>query len=210
MAKSISKSQLKNLDWLGSVGTEDYEIVQANDLDGIIFQYAEKFKDNLLLNIKKKNVTASGNLEKNVIISAPYELDGKNVIDISLVTYAKFIDKGVKGFRDSSNAPNSPYQFKNNHNQGKNDAFVKSLKNYIKSAKKKISASDIKKYGGTEREQKFEKIADTELNRLIYLIKAFGIKTTNIVTDSVDASFKGLEKEIADNVGLNIAITITR
>ena len=117
MAKRLSQTeaQLKNLDWLLGQGesADIYDDTQTGELEDIIIQYAEKFKDNLLLNIKKKNVTASGSLEKNIIISAPYELEGKNVIDISLVTYAKFLDKGVKGFRDSSNAPNSPYQFKN-------------------------------------------------------------------------------------------------
>ena len=58
MAKRISQTQaqLKNLDWLLGQGesADIYDDTQTGELEDIIIQYAEKFKDNLLLNIKKK------------------------------------------------------------------------------------------------------------------------------------------------------------
>jgi len=207
MAKNITEKQLKNLDWLATTGSSDYEVVQAKDLDAILLGYANRFKDELLINIQKKQITASGSLEKNIIIKAPYELNGKSTLDIYLPYYAKFVDKGVKGVLDDSNSPNSPYQFKN---FGMSEDGRKNLKKYISQAKKKITASDVSKFKSTKQEDKNKNIADTRLNTLIYLIKAYGIKTTNFYSNAVDKSFKGLEKNIADSIGVNIAVNITK
>jgi len=212
MAKNITEKQLKNLDWLATTGSSDYEVVQAKDLDAILLGYANRFKDELLINIQKKQITASGSLEKNIIIKAPYELNGKSTLDIYLPYYAKFVDKGVKGVLDDSNSPNSPYQFKN---FGMSEDGRKNLKKYIKfflpsSDIPKITASDVSKFKSTKQEDKNKNIADTRLNTLIYLIKAYGIKTTNFYSNAVDKSFKGLEKNIADSIGVNIAVNITK
>jgi hypothetical protein len=207
MAKSITQKQLQNLDWLATTGSSDYEVVQSKDLDAILLGYANRFKDELLINIQKKQITASGSLEKNIIIKAPYELNGKSILDIYLPYYAKFVDKGVKGVLDDSNSPNSPYQFKN---FGMSEDGRKNLKKYINQAKKKVTASDVSKFKSTKQEDKNKNIADTRLNTLIYLIKAYGIKTTNFYSNAVDKSFKGLEKNIADSIGVNIAVNITK
>jgi hypothetical protein len=207
MAKNITEKQLQNLNWLDTTGSSDYAIVQAKDLDAILLGYANRFKDELLINIQKKQITASGSLEKNIIIKTPYELNGKSTLDIYLPYYAKFVDKGVKGVLDDSNSPNSPYQFKN---FGMSEDGIKNLKKYISQAKKKITASDVSKFKSTKQENKNKNIADTRLNTLIYLIKAYGIKTTNFYSNAVDKSFKGLEKNIADSIGVNIAVNITK
>jgi len=209
MAKNITEKQLQNFDWLESKGESlgEYNLIQTKDLEAIVLSYANKFKENLLINIKKKQITASGAMEENILISPPYLKEGKTTLDIYLPYYAKFVDKGVKGVLDDSNSPNSPYQFKN---FGMSEDGRKNLKKYISQAKKRITASDVSKFKSTKQEDKNKNIADTRLNTLIYLIKAYGIKTTNFYSNAVDKSFKGLEKNIADSIGVNIAVNITK
>lgn len=204
---SISQRQLKNLDWLETTGTTEFTLVDSNDIDGILLKYADKFKDELLVNIKRHQITASGTLESNIIITPPFNSSGKKILEISLPYYAKFVDKGVKGVKDSSNSPNSPYKFKN---YGMSSDGRKSLKNYIQNSRKKVTASDTRKKRITAGEKKAKSLADIQLNRLIYLIKAYGIKTTNFYSDATDKAFKGLEKEISEAVAVKIAVNITK
>ena len=62
--------------------------------------------------IIKKNAYASGRLFNDLKIELT---DGGDSIslDITAPSYAKFIDMGVKGAKDSSKAPRSPFKFRN-------------------------------------------------------------------------------------------------
>jgi hypothetical protein len=51
---------------------------------------------------------------------------------------------------------------------------------------------------------------DSKINTLIYLIKAYGIKTTNYFDDAFDKVFKDFAVTAADAVGRDIVITIQR
>jgi UDP-N-acetylglucosamine pyrophosphorylase len=71
-----------------------------------------------------------------------------------------------------------------------------SIKKYIQSGRAKITTSDVRKYGAVGSEKKKLSLIDVQTNKLIYLIKKYGIKTTNFLSDSIDQSFDGLENEL--------------
>ena len=206
MAVSITRSQNANLGFLDSVGGE-YQMLDLSGIDKVLQEYAVKYKDELIVSIRNNRVTASGDMEKNITFTITEESDGSKSLNIYFVDYAKFVDKGVKGWRSSKNAPNSPYQYKT---KGMNAEGRESIKNYILSGKAKVRVKDVKKYGAVGGEKKGVSLLDAKVNTLVYLIKKYGIKTTNFIKEPTDRVFKDLPIAISEEIGQQIAIQITR
>lgn len=208
----INKSQKINLDFLNETGTSKYQKVDMKGVDAILLEYAQKFKTNLVASIKRHQVTASGDMQSddNLYFDLVEESDGSTTLNIHVVEYAKFVDKGVKGWGSSKNAPFSPYSFHNPAKTSSNGEFRKSIKRYIESGKAKVRVSDVKKYGAVGGEVKKLPLIDLKVNKLMYLIRRFGIKTTNFLQEPLEQSFKGLEKKIADEYAVNISVKLFR
>jgi len=141
------------------------------------------------------------------------ESGGITTIDLFMAYYADFVNQGVKGVDDDSNAPNSPYQFKN---YGMSEEGRKSILNSVVAGKMKIADTSKTKYGkiGLEAKGKDtpnqDEINQQEANQLIYLIKAFGIKETGFI----DRAFKLFKDDavdvVSDFVGKKVLFTITK
>jgi hypothetical protein len=206
MPIDITRSQNANLGFLDSVA-QDINRLDLSGIDKVLFEYAEKYKNELVVSIKRNRVSASGDMEQNIRYDLIEESDGSKSLNIYFVDYAKFVDKGVKGWRSSKNAPNSPYQYKT---KGMNAEGRESIKNYILSGKAKVRVKDVKKYGAVGGEKKGVSLLDAKVNTLIYLIKKYGIKTTNFIKEPTDRVFKDLPIAISEEIGQQIAIQITR
>jgi len=208
----INKSQKINLDFLNETGTTQYQKVDMKGVDAILLEYANKFKTNLVASIRKYQVTASGEMQSddNLYFDLVEESDGSKTLNIFVVEYAKYVDKGVKGWGSSKNAPLSPYSYSNPAKTSSNGEFRKSIKRYIESGKAKVRVSDVRKYGAVGGEQKKLSLIDLKVNKLMYLIRRFGIKTTNFLQQPLEQSFVGLEKKIADEYAVNISVKLFR
>lgn len=206
----INKSQKVNLDFLNDTGTTQYQKVDMKGIDAILLEYANKFKSNLVASIKTHQVTASGRMQSddNLYFDLVEESDGSKTLNIHVVEYAKYVDKGVKGWGSSKNAPSSPYSFSNPARTSSNGQFRRNIKEYIESGKAKVRVSDVKKYGAVGGEKKKLSLIDAKVNKLMYLIRRFGIKTTNFLQQPIEQSFKGLEKKIADQYAVNISVKL--
>lgn len=210
---TITQAQAKNLDWLNSTGGESVERVDMSLTGGILIKYGATLLQKVEENIKKREVTASGTLLNSIRVE-PIK-NGEDVIgiQIKLINYFSYVDKGVKGVKSSKNAPNSPYQYKN---YGMSEKGRKSIRKYIQSGKAKVTATDVKKYGvvGSERKgasfKPKKSLIDSQVERMIYMIKRFGIKKTNFFTDAWNETFKDIESTLAQTIGNDIAINITR
>lgn len=213
MADTITQAQNKNLSFLESVGGQ-YKRLDLNGVDKVLVKYANAFKNNLLSNIQRNKISASGDMEKNVRYDIIEEQDGSKTMNIYVVEYAKYVDKGVKGWFSSRNAPNSPYSYARPDKTNSNGNFQKSIKRYIESGKAKVTAKDVKKYGAVGYENKNIKhkgnLIDEQVRTMIYLIKKYGIKKTNFLSDTIDKSFKNLSVDISNEVGRQIAIQIRK
>jgi hypothetical protein len=205
---SIDRNQVVNLEngFIKSGGTFAFQRLDLKSLDKLLAEYAENYKDALIAEIKRKQITASGEMEKNITFTLK-DKQGIKVLEIYMVDYAKFIDKGVKGWGSSKNAPSSPYKYKT---KGMNQEGRNSIKRYIESGKAKVSSLDVKRYGAVKGEKKSKSLIDARVDTLVYLIKKYGIKTKNFIDKPLKDTFKDLEIKIADEFAVNIAVQITR
>lgn len=205
---SINRNQVVNLEngFVQRSGSTSFQRLDLKSLDALLAEYAENYKDALIAEINRKQITASGEMEKNITFTLK-DKQGIKVLEIYMVDYAKFIDKGVKGWGSSKNAPSSPYKFKT---KGMNQEGRNSIRRYIESGKAKVSSLDVKRYGAVKGEKKSKSLIDARVDTLVYLIKKYGIKTKNFIDKPLKDTFKDLEVKIADEFAVNIAVQITR
>lgn len=204
MSISIAKAQADALAGLGSIGEDRPGPVPLTVLQKILVQYGSDFAIELAESMKQKEVFGSGKLADSII---PEVNEEGNTLTIRMLNYYDFPNKGVKGVKSSANAPTSPYQYKT---FGMNRDGRKSISDYILSGKAKIRTVRNDKAVGIGIERKGVSALDSKINTLIYLIKAYGIKTTNYFDDAFDKVFKDFAVTAADAVGRDIVITIQR
>lgn len=208
MAKTQRQLQkiVLNSGFLRSTGDVSFAEQQSNDIEALLLERADIFREAWIDIINRKNIVASGDIETNLKY---YIVEKPNVVELNIeyVKYATFIDRGVKGVRSSKNAPDSPYQFKN---YGMSEEGRRSLRKYLTSGKAKVRSKDVQKYGAVRTESKFKKIseADQRLNTLIYNIKKYGIKKRDFINPVVQKMLNGFEQELADTIGKTVVINI--
>lgn len=213
MPISIAKAQQNNinnsfLDNSASNDISDFEGVRLGISAKILAQYAATFKTTVVRLMDEREVTASGALldDKNF----RYELaeDGSS-LKIYMLYYFDFPNKGVKGWGSSENAPGSPYQYKT---KGMSKDGRLSIENYIKKGKEKIDtvSKSKDKAIGFKGERKNVNLLDAKTNTLVYMIKKYGIKTTNYFDDAVKETFKGFELAVSERLGDYVVFTLNR
>lgn len=204
MSISIEKAQAKALAELGSFGEDRGGPVALTVMQKILLQYGSDFAIELAESMKRKEVVGSGKLADSII---PEVNEEGNTLTIKMLNYYDFPNKGVQGVRSHSNAPSSPYKYKN---YGMNADGRASIKDYIESGRAKITNVRNDKALGIGLERKGVSLIDSKVNALIYLIKAYGVKTTNYFDDAFNKVFKDFTVTAAEAVGRDIVITIKR
>jgi hypothetical protein len=195
------RNNSEGLKWIG--GSSEFE--NAN-LDTKLKQVAAKLIDNIQRFARERKVVNSGDLinSKNFRTTIS-ETDTKTELDIFMLYYADFVNKGVKGVRSSKNAPNSPYKFKN---YGMSDDGRKSIMESIKRGRMVVRNVKYQKVGlEGKRKEKKSKI-ERETEQAIYLIKRFGIKQTNYLDDAFAETFKDVDASLLDALGNEIFIKL--
>jgi hypothetical protein len=174
------------------------------EVKGVFAEYGKKFLLNLSRFANSAGVVASGNLLKQ----ATFRLtpDG-STMQIMMPDYFDYPNEGVHGVKSSTNAPGSPYRFKN---YGMNEQGRKSIKDYINSGHAKIATVRKDKAFGIGKEKKYKSIADSQADQMIYLIKAYGVKKTNYFTNALNATFKDFEVKMSEAVGRDIVFTLEK
>ena len=178
--------------------------VKLTVLEKILVQYGSEFALELTEIMKQKGVFSSGKLADSII---PTINDEGNTLTIRMLDYYDFPNKGVKGVLSVKNARNSPYQYKN---FGMSKDGRASIKEYIQSGRAKIRSVRNDAALGIGLERKGVSALESDVNTMIYLIKAYGIKTTNYFDKAFDKVFKNFSVTAADAVGRDIVITIQR
>ena len=184
-------------------------ITEFSVVNTALEQYAEEFLKNISYFANNKKVVSSGDLLKNMVPEI-VEGNGSIVFRLKMIDYYDFPNEGVKGVRSSRNAPKSPYKYKN---YGVPQSMKDSLKKYIQSGKAKITSVMNDKALGKGGERKGLRFAgkktliDTQVATLGYLIKRFGIKSTNYFTDAFNKTFEDFEVKMFEAVESGIIIT---
>lgn len=184
-------------------------ITEFSVVNGVFEQYAEEFLKNISYFANNKKVVSSGDLLKNMIPEI-VEGNGSIIFRLKMIDYYDFPNEGVKGVGSTRNAPKSPYKYRN---YGVPQSMKDSLKKYIQSGKAKITSVMNDKALGKGGERKGLRFAgkktliDTQVATLGYLIKRFGIKSTNYFTDAFNKTFEDFEVKMFEAVESGIIIT---
>jgi len=208
---SIGKSQIDAL-LKNKLGKTDYSIEDTANIDlknptlALFFEYTKIFTKEIEEQIRGKNsrgkdLTASGELGKNINLVA--NEDGTGVY-ITMLDYYDFVNKGVKGVKSSKNAPNSPYKYKT---YGMPENARKGLKEYINRGKESIREVNTKKTT-IAAEQKRVSLIDAQVNQLVYNIKKYGIKTTNYLDNAMAIVLPKLSEDMLNLIGRAIVVQI--
>lgn len=182
----MSKDKIR-LDDIGE-SKDFFGPVDLTGIERVLAKYGAKFKLLMQKKLEAAKQIGSGNLSTDITPEIRTEGDITE-LKIMVLDYYDYVNKGVKGVRSSKNAPNSPYQFKN---YGMSDDGRQSIKDYVSSGRAKISNRSQPQIGLSEKRKS---LVDVETDRLIYLIKAFGIKGSKYFDKAFDETFKDIEKD---------------
>ena len=166
--------------------------IDFNKVGDLLEDLGNKILKDLQKNIDSKNLIASANLRQS--ISFEVKIFATTIqLSLSLADYYKFMDKGVKGAKDSSKAPNSPYSYKNK--MPPRDAILEYIKTKPLQIKSSLDLTKLNKKGikvkrrATEEEKKTK---EDERNLAAILIQKNiynkGLKATNFYSDVVNDS----------------------
>jgi hypothetical protein len=210
MSININKAQADFLSSGGDFGGSD--IVEFGVVASVLEQYGAELLTNISYFGNNKGVVASGDLLSSMVPELTEE-NGIDIFRLRMLDYYDYPNEGVKGVASSSNAPGSPYQYRN---YGIPSSMRDSLKKYILSGKAKITSVRNDKAlgkGGEKIGVSFSKgkaLIDQQVDTLGYLIKRFGIKKTNYFTDAFNKTFQTFEVDMVEAAGRDIVITFNR
>ena len=204
---SIGKSQIDAIakgKLSGDIEFGDSKVINLSDVTLSFFErYSAIYVKAIEDSINKNEVVGSGKMLKGV--DPEVSKDG-NTLRIYMANYYDFVNKGVKGVKGSKNAPNSPYQYKN---YGMSEKGRKSIKEYINKGKAKIKVATKKStVNAVGLEKKKTSLIDLKTETLIYLIKKWGIKTTNFFDEATEQVEKEMIKDLGEVMAQTIVIQI--
>jgi hypothetical protein len=210
MSININKAQADFLSEGGDFGGTN--IVEFGVVAGMLEQYGAELLTNISYFGNNKGVVGSGDLLSSMVPEIT-EDNGVTTFRLRMLDYYDYPNEGVKGVNSSSNAPGSPYQYRN---YGMSSEGRASLKKYILSGKAKITSVKNDKALGKGGEKigvafsNKKALIDQQVDTLAYLIKRFGIKKTNYFTDAFNKTFKSFEVDMVEAAGRDIVITFNR
>lgn len=186
----------------------DFEKVAdlLEDLGNIIITDLQK-------NIDQKDIIASANLRQSINFDVKI-FETTIQLKLSLADYYKFIDKGVKGSKNSSKAPNSPYSYKNK--MPPRDAILEYIKTKPLQIKSSINLTKLNKKGvqvkrraTTEEKKTIEEERDLAAILIQKSIFNKGLKATNFYSDVVNEElFDKFRKELSEAFKQDIIISL--
>lgn len=204
MPINIAAAQSKALasGFLDNIGSNEIPMATTTN---ILEQIGVFFIENVGKRANEKQVVASGKL----LSDSSFRIVGDDTLQIIMPDYFDYPNEGVKGVKSSSNAPSSPYQFKN---YGMSAAGRKSIKQYIQSGKAKVSTvrRSKDKALGIGLEKKKLSLIDLQTNKLIFLIKRQGIKHTGYFNLALQDTLKDIEGAIGQAVANDIVISLNK
>lgn len=208
MPRSIGSVQQSNISAIMGMGESEQmysTIGEETGLSKILLEWGDRFMKNLAQTAKEEKVVATGNM----LSDFEFELVNNNTgLQIKLLNYYDYPNKGVRGVKSTKNAPSSPYKFKSLYTMSPEGRS--SLKRYIEEGRAKIATV---KSSGTlvGLEQKKKPLIDIQVDTLIYNIKKYGIKATNYFDRAVQMTFNNeFYVSMAEAVGKDIIFTLNK
>jgi hypothetical protein len=196
---SINKAQASLLaegflDDIGSVKPGDFQpretITELLLLGGELIESAQA-------NLNNSNTNASGKLSESIEAEEPIVKSGIIQIDITMLFYGQFINKGVKGRKSGSGV----YAFKYDAPSAK---FVKAIKEYIKTASKKITNTNKAK---TISKNELKNASVSEIDNAYAMARSIiqhGIKPTGFMDKAITTTEQKIENRLQSALKVDI------
>ena len=194
---------------LNSDLASDYTTFQGKALETALYNIAVEFINSAVDNLAAADRVSTGGLSESIKPSEIIVMGKKMTIEISVLDYYKFIDKGVKGWQ-SGNPSDSPYSFKPPAGKSgkKSSEMVTAIRKWlIKEGLKAKATSKNPKNAISARESRRQKITDTATSTAIMIagiVRKRGLKKTNFWTDAEDKASKFAEKEFETALTISV------
>ncbi len=188
-----------------------YKEFDGQPIEIALNNVAAAFIDAAATNLNNADRVSTGKL-LNSIKPSEIKIFGKTLqIDISVLDYYKFIDKGVKGWQ-SGTPSDSPYSFKQPQKGGqkpKKSEMVTAIRKWL--IKEGLASRTLSRKSPTHaissREKRRQKITDTSTSQAIVIsgmIRRHGLKKTNFWTDAEATATKAAEAEFDQALQISI------
>lgn len=194
---------------LNSDSPSRFKEFDGKALETALYNIAVEFITAAADNLNEADRIASGGLLESIKPSEIVVLGKKMTININVLDYYKFIDKGVKGWR-SGEPGDSPYAFKAPAGKSgkKSSEMVTAIKKWlIKEGLKSNSTSKNPKNAISARESRRQKITDTATSTAIMIagmVRSKGLNKTNFWTDAEATASKYAQKEFETALTISV------
>jgi hypothetical protein len=193
-------------DSLSGLGTERsfFGKIDFDYIEKLLLDYGKEFQSMAQGQLRRANKVSTGALSDSIKYIVKRTKNGYE-LNIEVLDYYKFIDKGVQGTGPGSRNTSSPYKYKDKMPPIK--SIIKWMKTEISEAKK-----EDQKYKLSKRQKKSRsvKAMSMEMKRktLAFLIarkiKRRGLPYTGFWERSFEKTFQDLDVKLAQASGLNI------
>ena len=148
---------------------------------------------------KRSTSSLYKSLDYNVVVNKPKAkgIPSSFELDLIMNDYGEFVDQGVKGFKSSSKAPNSPYKF--GTGTGKKGGLTKGIDKWV--TQNRIQFRN--KVEGSKKKGQFltKKATAFIIRRSVWNT---GMKTTLFSTRPFELAFKRLPADITEAYALDV------
>lgn len=171
-------------------------------VEAMLSLYAEEFIKRAQLNLQENNSTQTGGLEDSLTFTVT-RMGTSYTMQLLVNDYYDYVNKGVQGKGKNNMNRISPYKFRF---LTPSRTHVEAIRKWLKEGKKKITASDVKRYGKIKQEQK-----GIEQEDLAYAIaksmKSKGLRATGFWDDALKV-FGDLDQKLSEALGQDIVIDL--
>lgn len=213
--KKYTETEYNKLIDLNSAEAGEFKQFDGQPFEVALFNVAASFSDAAATNLQNADRVASGDLLESIKPSE-IKISGNTMeIDIAVLDYYKFIDKGVKGWK-SGNPSDSPYSFKQPEKGGsgkKSSAMVTAIRKWL--IKEGMKSRQLSRKSPTHaissRERRRQKITDAATSTAIKvagIIRRQGLKKTNFWTDAEKTALKVAQDEFGTALQISIINSI--
>jgi hypothetical protein len=177
---SINKAQADALaeGFLDDIGSGSPGSLKPRETISELLMLAGELIESAQTNLNNSNTNASGNLSSSIEAEEPVVNSGLITIDVSMLFYGQFINKGVKGRKSGSGL----YAFKYDAPSAK---FVKAIKEYIQTASKKLTNTNKAK---TISKNELKNVSVSEIDSAYAMARSIiqhGIKPTGFMDKAI-------------------------
>lgn len=192
----------KGFEWQDDTGSGGFSLSDPAGIQSEITKIAAGLIKAIQVKGREKGVVDSGDMLSGDSFSFKDFAGHDGVgIELFMMEYADYVNKGVKGWGSSANAPASPYQYKS---KGMSADGRKSIMASIQRGTMKLTNVNQNYKIGLEKKYKQggpkKSILEKQADKIAYLIKRFGIKRTGFIDEAVFENFKDFDVRVVDSL----------